>query len=73
MKRMWIRLLLFALAAFVTLVGVSWISDHLTGDSTLQSSKARSDLIVAPTSLGWATVPRAIVCRGNQLIPAGCA
>ncbi len=45
MKRMWIRLLLFALAAFVTLVGVSWISDHLTGDSTLQSSKARSDLI----------------------------
>lgn len=45
MKRISARLLILAIVAFLALVGVSWISDHITGDTTLQISEPTPALI----------------------------
>ena len=45
MKRLLKRLVLFAATAFVAALGVSWISDHAAGDTTLQAAQATPELI----------------------------
>ena len=45
MKRLWKRLLLCAVLAFLALVGVSWIADRMAGDTKLQSVEATPALI----------------------------